>query len=181
SSERRLAQLPAVEHEHVRHVAVRRAGDGVLHGSGRVAVVDPGRVPAELVQPLLREEHGHRQRDALVRASVRTPAKRSSSTSPSATPLSTSDRASAYSSQGKTSRTTSSGSRIQKPVGSTCVRCASNASRRLCRKSDTSTSVVNRSGRSSKPRSNHDAYGLSSPRCWNASCNAFTRATEKPV
>ena len=70
---------------------------------------------------------------------------------------STSERASVNSSHGNTSRMTSSGSRIQKPFGSTCVRCASNASRRLYRKSPTSMSVVNSSVRlASKPRSNHD-------------------------
>ena len=52
---------------------------------------------------------------------VRGTANRSSSNSPSGTPVSTSDRASVNSSHGNTSRMTSSGRRIQWPVGSTCV------------------------------------------------------------
>ncbi len=69
------------------------------------------------------------------------------------------------------------GTRI--PSGSTCVRCASSASRRLCRKSPTSMRVVKSSVRSlSKPRSNHCAKALSMPRARYASCNALTRAID---
>jgi len=49
----------------------------------------------------------------------------------------------------------------------------------LARKSPTSMSVVKSSVRFlSKPRSNHEAYALSSPRLRYASCRALTRAID---